>query len=114
MRVALFTETFLPKVDGIVTVTCLLLDHLAQLSGVSARAEDVGKVNSRKRACLGNSSLACQVPCPTGGSSSRPRENDMASLFQISGRSISHRLGQLTATNVAMIATAAVVIETTR
>jgi glycosyltransferase involved in cell wall biosynthesis len=30
MRVALFTETFLPKVDGIVTVTCLLLDHLAQ------------------------------------------------------------------------------------
>ncbi len=30
MRVALFTETFLPKVDGIVTVTCLLLDHLAK------------------------------------------------------------------------------------
>jgi glycosyltransferase involved in cell wall biosynthesis len=30
MRVALFTETFLPKVDGIVTVTCLLLDHLAR------------------------------------------------------------------------------------
>lgn len=30
MRVALFTETFLPKVDGIVTVVCLLLDHLAQ------------------------------------------------------------------------------------
>jgi len=29
MRVALFTETFLPKIDGIVTVTCLLLDHLA-------------------------------------------------------------------------------------
>lgn len=29
MRVALFTETFLPKVDGIVTVICLLLDHLA-------------------------------------------------------------------------------------
>lgn len=28
MRVALFTETFLPKVDGIVTVMCLLLDHL--------------------------------------------------------------------------------------
>lgn len=28
MRVALFTETFLPKIDGIVTVTCLLLDHL--------------------------------------------------------------------------------------
>ena len=28
MRVAVFTETFLPKVDGIVTVVCLLLDHL--------------------------------------------------------------------------------------
>lgn len=30
MRVAIFTETFLPKVDGIVTVVCLLLDHLEQ------------------------------------------------------------------------------------
>ncbi|MBZ0288206.1 MAG: glycosyltransferase family 1 protein [Anaerolineae bacterium] len=29
MRVALLTDTFLPKVDGIVTVICLLLDHLA-------------------------------------------------------------------------------------
>src|SRR5690349_10536973 len=29
MRIALFTDTFLPKVDGIVTVICLLLDHLA-------------------------------------------------------------------------------------
>lgn len=28
MRVAFFTETFLPKIDGIVTVACLLLDHL--------------------------------------------------------------------------------------
>jgi glycosyltransferase involved in cell wall biosynthesis len=28
MRVAVFTETFLPKVDGIVSVVCLLLDHL--------------------------------------------------------------------------------------
>ena len=28
MRVAFFTETFLPKIDGIVTVICLLLDHL--------------------------------------------------------------------------------------
>ena len=28
MRVAIITETFLPKVDGIVKVTCLLLDHL--------------------------------------------------------------------------------------
>jgi glycosyltransferase involved in cell wall biosynthesis len=30
MRVALFTETFLPKTDGIVTVICLLLDHLSK------------------------------------------------------------------------------------
>lgn len=30
MRVAFFTDTFLPKVDGIVTVICLLLDHLAR------------------------------------------------------------------------------------
>lgn len=30
MRVALFTETFLPKIDGIVTVICLLLDHLTE------------------------------------------------------------------------------------
>ncbi len=28
MRVAVFTETFLPKIDGIVTVVCLLIDHL--------------------------------------------------------------------------------------
>jgi glycosyltransferase involved in cell wall biosynthesis len=28
LRIALFTETFLPKLDGVVTVTCLLLDHL--------------------------------------------------------------------------------------
>jgi glycosyltransferase involved in cell wall biosynthesis len=28
MRVAVFTETFLPKIDGIVTVVCILLDHL--------------------------------------------------------------------------------------
>ena len=30
MRVALFTDNFLPKVDGITTVICLLLDHLAE------------------------------------------------------------------------------------
>lgn len=30
MRVAVFTETFLPKVDGIVRVVCLLLDHLTE------------------------------------------------------------------------------------
>ena len=30
MRLALFTEVFLPKVDGMVQVVCLLLDHLAE------------------------------------------------------------------------------------
>lgn len=30
MRIAFFSETFLPKVDGIVIVLCHLLDHLAQ------------------------------------------------------------------------------------
>lgn len=30
MRIAIFTETFLPKMDGIVRVVCLLLDHLAE------------------------------------------------------------------------------------
>lgn len=30
MRVALFTETFLPKIDGIVTIMCLLIDHLSK------------------------------------------------------------------------------------
>lgn len=29
MRIALFTETFLPRVDGVVTTLCHLLDHLA-------------------------------------------------------------------------------------
>lgn len=28
LKVAIFTETFLPKLDGVVTITCLLLDHL--------------------------------------------------------------------------------------
>ena len=35
MRVAIITETFLPKVDGIVKVVCLLLDHLSR-RGVDA------------------------------------------------------------------------------
>ena len=46
MRVALFTETFLPKVDGIVTVVCLLLDHLAQRGVESVIvAPRLGEVN---------------------------------------------------------------------
>jgi len=45
MRVALVTDTFLPKVDGIVTVICLLLDHLAA-RGVEAAvfAPRIGRV----------------------------------------------------------------------
>jgi glycosyltransferase involved in cell wall biosynthesis len=35
MRVALFTETFLPKIDGIVKVVCLTLEHY-QRRGVEA------------------------------------------------------------------------------
>jgi glycosyltransferase involved in cell wall biosynthesis len=35
MRVAVFTETFLPKTDGIVRVVCLLLDHL-KMRGIEA------------------------------------------------------------------------------
>ena len=30
MRIAIFTETFLPKIDGIVNTLCHLLDHLAE------------------------------------------------------------------------------------
>ena len=30
MKVAVFTETFLPKMDGIVRVICLLVDHLRE------------------------------------------------------------------------------------
>ena len=35
MRIALFTETFLPKTDGIVNTLCQLLDHLARRGHVS-------------------------------------------------------------------------------
>jgi glycosyltransferase involved in cell wall biosynthesis len=35
LKVALYTETFLPKLDGVVTVTCLLLDHFRE-RGVDA------------------------------------------------------------------------------
>lgn len=31
MKIAIFTETFLPKIDGMVTITCLLLDHLRRI-----------------------------------------------------------------------------------
>ena len=51
MRVAIISETFLPKVDGIVKVACLLLDHLTKRGiealviapryGDSARYNDV-------------------------------------------------------------------------
>lgn len=35
LKVAIFTETFLPKLDGVVTITCLLLDHLKR-QGIDA------------------------------------------------------------------------------
>jgi glycosyltransferase involved in cell wall biosynthesis len=35
MRIALFTETFLPKTDGIVNTLCQLLDHLARCGHAS-------------------------------------------------------------------------------
>ena len=35
LRLAIFTETFLPKIDGIVTVACILLDRL-QERGIEA------------------------------------------------------------------------------
>ena len=35
MRVALFTETFLPKIDGIVKVACITLEHF-QRRGIEA------------------------------------------------------------------------------
>jgi glycosyltransferase involved in cell wall biosynthesis len=49
MRVAVFTETFLPKTDGIVRVVCLLLDHL-KMRGlepivVSPRIGDITEYN---------------------------------------------------------------------
>lgn len=52
MRVAVFTETFLPKVDGIVSVVCLLLDHLAtrgiETVVVAPRLGDIQHYNQSK------------------------------------------------------------------
>jgi glycosyltransferase involved in cell wall biosynthesis len=47
MRIAVFTETFLPKIDGIVTVVCLLLDHLDK-RGIEYMvvAPDLGDINN--------------------------------------------------------------------
>jgi glycosyltransferase involved in cell wall biosynthesis len=49
MRVAVFTETFLPKTDGIVRVVCLLLDHLkkrgVEACVVAPRLGDVREYN---------------------------------------------------------------------
>jgi glycosyltransferase involved in cell wall biosynthesis len=49
MRIAIFTETFLPKIDGIVTVVCLLLDHLHK-SGVDfiVVSPDLGDIDQYK------------------------------------------------------------------
>jgi glycosyltransferase involved in cell wall biosynthesis len=49
MRVALFTDTFLPKIDGIVTVICLLLDHLSERGvDVMVFAPRLGKIDRYK------------------------------------------------------------------
>lgn len=46
MRVALFTDTFLPKIDGIVTVICLLLDYLSERGiEVMVFAPRLGKID---------------------------------------------------------------------
>lgn len=47
MRVAIFTDTFLPKVDGIVTVICRLLEHL-QRRGVEVMVitPDLGPIDT--------------------------------------------------------------------
>jgi len=47
MRVAIFTDTFLPKVDGIVTVICRLLEHL-QSRGVQVMVitPDLGPIDT--------------------------------------------------------------------
>ncbi len=42
LRVALFSETFLPKLDGVVTVMCLLLDHFKS-RGIEAMMFSGGK-----------------------------------------------------------------------
>ena len=42
LRVGLFTEVFLPKIDGIGTVACLLLDHFRRV-GVEAIIFAAGK-----------------------------------------------------------------------
>lgn len=42
LRVALFSETFLPKLDGVVTVMCLLMDHLKSI-GVEVMMFSGGK-----------------------------------------------------------------------
>jgi len=49
MRVALFTDTFLPKIDGIVTVICLLLDYLSERGvDVIIFAPRLGKIDRYK------------------------------------------------------------------
>lgn len=49
MRIAIFTETFLPKTDGIVRVVCLLLDHLKsrgiETVVVAPRSGDITEYN---------------------------------------------------------------------
>jgi glycosyltransferase involved in cell wall biosynthesis len=47
MRVAIFTDTFLPKVDGIVTVICRLLEHLERRGvEVMVITPDLGSIDT--------------------------------------------------------------------
>ena len=52
-RIAFFTDTFLPKRDGIVTVLCLLLDHL------QARGIATAVVAPQLRSCANRYGKAC-------------------------------------------------------
>ena len=82
MRVAIISETFLPKVDGIVKVACLLLDHLSQ-RGIEALviAPRYGDGAQLQR-CAGPQPAEPVVPAVSGGA---PRLRHLFALSR-SGR----------------------------
>ena len=53
MRIALFSETFLPKIDGIVKVVCLTLEHF-QRRGRGSRGRGPRSRGERIRGCAGD------------------------------------------------------------
>jgi hypothetical protein len=64
LRVAIFTETFLPKIDGIVTILCLLL---AAPAGTRAQCDFVWPARwavrvSRRRGCRGRRPTVAPIP----------------------------------------------------